>query len=383
MKRMLMGVGLAAVAAAVVQGCMPETLEVGRTPLDAGGASGESGSGDDTGGSAAAKGGEVGAGSGSGASSGLGGEVGVGGKGGTGAGNGGSSRGGAGGSGAGTGGEGGDPRYTFDPACDCGAYIDDDYGEFVCRLPPALFAEHFSPPENCEFDQDYVRKQECDGGMTRYAWQIYSENAYKMVFDGDTLVYGSATGYDLAEVCGFSFEEGIFGGWGTLAAGSEPASKCADACAICGQDNPEVPWCSPCTPIPGDPYRVIESLSTFCTVHSCPSTIAEARTALESSCGVGAVLIATGCGHVRVSAQQGFGATSYYYDVTTLELVGASIASDVMWGACNAFEYRGGSVPIHPCEDAVTCDSCPMPEDGAAGAGAAGAPPTGHEPCAP
>jgi hypothetical protein len=387
MKRMLMGVGLAAVAAAVVQGCMPETLEVGRTPIDAGGASGESGSGDDTGGSVAAKGGEAGAGSGAGTGTqgGSAGRSGVGGKGGA-AGQGGSSRGGAGGgggtSGAGTGGEGGDPRIRFDPACDCSAFIDDGFGEFTCSMPVALFAERVALPESCDNDEEHMLKQACADGTTRYEWIVGQENDYEMVFDGETLVHGSVFGYGIGELCDFSYTDpSIRGETGVVSAGSRPESECTDECAICESGELEVPFC-PCARVPGKPYAVIERLEEYCVERDCPLTLAEARASLVSECDTSSrrMLMSTGCGLVRVDKTNGFSGSSYYYDQVSSTLVGVSVGDDLPWGECYANVYLGGYVPMEACNEATICDLCRSPDDGAAGGAGED---TGVEPCPP
>jgi hypothetical protein len=398
--RVVVGATAAVVVMWLAPGCMPDTLEVGRKASDeaagapqAGGGAGASEGGGRGGTSGAAGSPVVGGGGGAAGRSGVGGTGGNGGSGGAS----GSGATGGGGSG-GVAGQSSESPIRFDPACDCTAFIEDGYGEFTCTAPLDRFAERFPVP-SCDSGAGALEQESCDNGTTRYTWTQYGENDYELVLDGDTLLYGSAFGYDLAAVCDFSYTDPtVDGQLGTVRAGANPHSVCAGACSACGIDDTLSAPCSTCTRVPEVPYAVTEPLASYCAKYACPKSIAEARAGLTVECGPPSslqqtALVVTGCGLIRVESYGAFGGASYFFDAVTKELVGASVASDASWGECGAVEYRGGLVPTTECGDTATCDFCTPPADGAAGApsgggapGNGGAPevsPSGYDWCSP
>jgi hypothetical protein len=396
------GAAIAAVAVGWATGCMPESLEVGRAVVDAGAGDdgeGDGGTGSSDGGTGSSDGGTSLGGTtghsgsssaGRGASGGRKGEA-SGGAGTTSAGDGGSSPGGTGAGGAGgtggTGGTGGDPRIRFDPECDCTAVILDDWGEFSCTVLPALFDAHFDPPESCELDESHAQKWSCDDGTDHYDWAVGGETDYEMVFVGETLVYGTASGYDLEEVCHFSYTDpDVFGGLGTLRAGTEPEADCAEPCAICETGDTDLARCPACMTLPDSPQTVAQSLEEYCAHRDCPPTLADARAELANQCPPPSefnwMVIHRGCGLVRIDGSFGLSGFAYYYDETSGVLVGASAHNDVLWGECKVAAYRGGDIPVEACSETTTCDLC-KPQDGAAGGEGGGGTSSGYEPCPP
>lgn len=139
-------------------------------------------------------------------------------------GTGGSSRAGTGGgSGAGDGGTSGQP------ACDCTL----SESEFSCSAP--LDAVSISVPQDCELDLGYLRREQCDGGYTRYRWAEGGENDYELFADANgKVVYVSAFGY-VTPPCDLPRGANDLGSY---TAGKRPNTTCTGECTVCETDGP-------------------------------------------------------------------------------------------------------------------------------------------------
>jgi len=100
--------------------------------------------------------------------------------------------------------------------------------EFRCRL--SLETVTLSVPADCEHDLNYLRRESCSGGYTRYVWQEGGENDYEIFKDSaGAVVYVSAVGY-VTPACDLPAGANDYGSY---QAGQRPNTICASGCSMC------------------------------------------------------------------------------------------------------------------------------------------------------